>query len=58
MLFTTLVTLGVYFYLLCVLVDPGVVPKDYEHDPEDVTSRYIQVCSTNMDPLRGSTYTT
>lgn len=41
--FSSLATLGVYFYLLCVIVDPGAIPRDYEHDPEDVAARYIQV---------------
>jgi len=41
--FTLLTTAALYCYLLSVLVDPGAVPKDYEHDPEDVTAMYIQV---------------
>lgn len=44
-LFTVLVTLALYFYLLCVLVEAGSVPRDYEHDLQDVTTMYIQVCT-------------
>ena len=41
-LFTYLCFMGIYCYLLCVLADPGSVPRDYQHDPEDATSTYIQ----------------
>jgi hypothetical protein len=41
--FTGLCSMGVYCYILCVIADPGSVPRDYQHDLEDVTSAYIQV---------------
>lgn len=44
--FTLLTTVALYCYLLSVLVDPGAVPRGYEHDPEDVTAMYIQVLPT------------
>jgi hypothetical protein len=44
--FTALCFVGIYCYLLCVLADPGSVPRDYQHDPEDLTSTYIQVRCT------------
>lgn len=40
---TAATALGLHCYLLCVLSDPGSVPHDYEHDPEDHTATYIQV---------------
>ena len=44
--FSTLCVLGMYCYLLCVLADPGSVPRHYQHDLEDVTAMYIQVRSS------------
>ena len=41
--FTALCFLGLHCYVLCVLADAGSVPRDFEHDVEDVTSTYIQV---------------
>ena len=41
--FTVLTTVALYCYLLSVLMDPGAVPREYEHDFEDVTAMYIQV---------------
>jgi len=35
--------LGLYCYLLCVHADPGYVPVDYAHDPEDAVTLQIQV---------------
>lgn len=48
--FSALCFLGLHCYVLCVLADPGSVPRDFEHDVEDVTSTYIQVLNPPRPP--------
>ena len=51
--FTALVFMGLFCYFGCVLADPGTVPRDFQHDPEDSTAAYIQACTPATIPLHG-----